>query len=67
MPIGIPAYVKILGYCMSIPIDTFDRFANLSIDAYCLTQNVQRNWYNRVFVVLKKCVNPAIDTYFFDQ
>ena len=29
-------YVNRFGYCMSIPIDTFDRCANLSIDTYCL-------------------------------
>ena len=28
-------------------------YANLSIDTYCLDQDFQRNWYNRLFVVLK--------------
>ena len=31
-------YFNRLGYCTWIPIDTFDRYANLSIDAYCFDQ-----------------------------
>ena len=38
---------------MSIPIHTFDRYANLSIDTYCLDQYAQRTLYNRVFMALK--------------
>ena len=33
---------------MSIPIDTSERYANLSIDIYCFAQYVRRNWYNGV-------------------
>ena len=42
-----------LGYYVSILIDPFDRYANLAIDTYCVDQDVQRNWYNRVFILLK--------------
>ena len=31
-------YVNRLGYCISITLDTFNRYANLSIDTYCLDQ-----------------------------
>ena len=48
-------YVNRLGYCISIPIDTFDRCENLSIDTYCLAQQVERNWYNRLLFLRQVC------------
>ena len=38
---------------MSTPIDTLDRYADFSIDTYCLDQYVQKKLYNRVLSVFK--------------
>ena len=51
----IPRCVNRLGYFISIPIYTFNGYANLSIDTFCLDQQVQRSWDNGLLFLRYVC------------